>query len=420
MSATKLVLHHRYEQGIALDRSGFANHGQVIGAESSWAGPNAGTLRFDAGPDRVVVAPAPTLDRLGEFHAKVRFFAEPDAPGGDRRMNLIEAELCFALFIESGWRIGATTRFVDQSPGPVTATGWDGIFTGPATVTPNSWHTVDFLFDGLSHARVFLDGALVGERWDQVGPIQGLGANGVYIGHWPGDDRYSLRGNLAEVAVWREDPGRDPGRNLDDCCMDRGWVDARVAEARRAGWDAPRATASLRDLAQALRRAAGQVRGGDPARAARTGDATRRAMAAMRLGHGGAFADAVGDLRNEIDASLSPAVRQMLTDEIMSALLAGPLGLWLGPGVEPDDATAFLEGALGAACLDGMAPPLREGRRPPPEDRSPDVPPGDGDTDVGLPPWAAGQPRPAPEPATDHDERDGGNRPRRQPGEDLR
>jgi hypothetical protein len=392
VTATDLVLHHRYRRNLAFDLSDHGNHGTLTGAHDEPSGPNAGTLRFAGGNDRVVVARSATTDRLREFHVKVRFYADGTASA---RYNLVEAELCFALFIESGWRIGATFLANDTAPGGAATSGWHGVFTAPGSVTPARWHTVDYLHDGVSHARVFLDGALIGERWDLVGPLQPLGPQGTYIGYWPGNDsRYTFRGNIGEVLIWREGPQDEVTKGLDDCCVDDTWLDERVDEARRAGWDAERALSSISDLTGALRHAAAKVRGGDPARTERTADATRRALAAMRNGHGDAFRDALGDLQLEIATGLSPAVRDHLANEVVGALRASPLGLWLD---DEKRRMPFLAGALGASCLDKVAPPLKDDRPRPPRPPKPvPVPSDDPETDGDLPTWAQGQPQPAP------------------------
>jgi Concanavalin A-like lectin/glucanases superfamily len=393
VTATELVLHHRYRRNLAFDLSDNGNHGTLTGAHDEPSGPNAGTLRFSGGNDRVIVAKSATTDRLREFHVKVRFNANGTAPV---RYNLVEAELCFALFIESGWRIGATFLANDSAPGGAATSGWHGVFTAPGSVTPGRWHTVDYLHDGVSHARVFLDGTLIGERWDLVGPLQPLGPQGTYIGYWPGNDsRYTFRGNIAEVLVWREGPQDEVSKGLDDCCVDRTWLDTRVEEARRAGWDADRALATIADLTGALRHAAAKVRGGDQARTERTADATRRAMAAMRNGHGDAFRDALSDLQLEINTGLSPDVRDHLANEVLGAMQASPLGVWLR---DDERRMPFLAAALEASCLDKVAPPIRDDRPRPPRPPKPvRVPSGDPDTDGDLPPWAQGQPQPAPD-----------------------
>lgn len=389
MVATKLILHHRYTGGIGFDFSDHGNHGVVRGAHLQSGGANAGTLRFDGGSDRVDVARRDSTDRMREFHVRVRFFCELNPGDPPQRMNLVEGESSFALFVESTWRIGATTRWVDTGPGPTSSTGWDGIFTPYGSVTPNRWHTVDYRFDGIGHSQVVLDGSVIGERWNHPAPIQPLAARGITIGHWPGDDRYTLKGHLGEVKIWREEPERDPGGNLEDCCIDRGWVDDRVAEARRAGWDLERTLATIDDLSGALRDAASAVRGGDRARTLRLQASTRDAMSAMGLGNRAGFVAALGAIRTEIDSTLDATARAHHTARILDAFLASPAGHWVRKE-DPEGSRAFLAGALDAACLGDMAPPPKD--RHPKEPDAPQPSGGDPDTDDGLPPWAEGQP----------------------------
>ena len=196
------------------------------------------------------------------------------------------------------------------------------------------------------------------------------------------------------MKIWREDPARDPGKGLEDCCVEKGWVDQRVEEARRAGWDTDRFLASMNDLTGSLRHAAAKVRGGDQARAGRISDATRTAMVAMRIGQRGAFDQAIAAIQTEIDATLSPATKDFLGQDILDKLLATPVGMWVRKD-DPAGSRAFLQGALDAACLGDLAPPDRD-QKPPPEREVPQPPSGDPDTDTGLPPWAQGQPQPPP------------------------
>lgn len=416
MAATKLILHHRYSGGIAFDFSDHANHGAVAGAQLEHSGPSAGTLRFDDGPDRVDVVRSESTNRIREFHIQVRFrYQQPGGHQPFHRMNLVEGEGSFALFVETDFNIGATSRWVSTGPG-TSATGWAGIFTAMNSVSHAQWHTVDYLFDGIGHSRVVLDGALIGERWDHPAPIQPMSPRGITIGHWPGDDRYTLNGHIAEVKMWRDEPERDPGRNLEDCCLDKGWVDERVAEARRAGWDLERTLAAVDDLNGALRAVAGAVRGGDRARTLRIQEATRDAMAATRLGSRPGFAVALSTLRDEIDGSLTPTQRDHHAQAILDSLLAGPAGLWLSRD-DPARTQAFLAEALDAACMGDVVPPRR--KKPPREE--PEVPQPDGgdpDTDAGVPPWAAGQPKDPPPWRDDRkdDERDDPDPDRKDPG----
>lgn len=357
MSATKLVLHHRYRDDLAYDWSRNNNHGHLVGVHTGSATGSSNALLFSGGEQRVEVRRSPSLRDFGELRIRVVFRAEPEMPL--RRYNLVEGELAFALFREPDGSLHGT---INSPTG-----GWTGPQSAPGVVKLNTWHVADYVHDGTSHARLFLDQTLVAERWDEVGPIPNLAPQGILIGYWPGgDDRYTLRGQIAEVQIWKDDPRREVGNAIDECCVDKDWLDERVREARRVGWTAERSRETLAQFFGLCRAAVAEARGGDPVRTKKMAALTQQGMNALTARDAAGFETALQTLESVLLAALGAPRIQQLGHELWDALRATPLGHWLR-GSDAESA-AFLHEIVARTCLDGLVPPHRgrEPERPPP------------------------------------------------------
>jgi hypothetical protein len=365
MSATQLLLHHRYRNNMAYDWSRLNNHGHLVGVDTS-----TGHLHFDGGADRVEVRPSSSLRDFGELRVRVVFRPDPTI-GFLQRFNLVEGEFSFAVVRDADRSVSGTIN----CPG----VGWKGVHSAPGSVEPDQWHVVDFIHDGVSHARLYLDGALVDENYDVPGPIPNLGGRGVWIGHWPGDDRYTMRGELDEVQIWKDDPKKDAGQVIDDCCLDEEWIDQRVGEARRQGWDAENARERLADFFAKARAATAEVRGGDQARTAVMAGLTQQGLNAMAQRDADGLGVTLQTLGTLVTAQLGAPRVDQLGHELWDALKATPLGIWMGQTEQ--EALAFFQEAAEHLCLDGLVPrdPKRPRPKPPPTDGG--QPPGDPDTD---------------------------------------
>lgn len=112
------------------------------------------------------------------------------------RYNIAEGWMSFAFFIEADGRLMATIYDGQQ---------WIGPDSGANTIPPQVWSRVSFEYDGVSIAKLTLNGAVVGSRFDMpVGIRQPQQV--IALGHWPrGDGRYTLRGDLGHVRMERRD-----------------------------------------------------------------------------------------------------------------------------------------------------------------------------------------------------------------------
>ena len=318
-----------------------------------------------------------SLRDFGELRIRAVFRAEPETLA--RRYNLVEGEWAFALFVEPNGVLHGTIN----SP----ALGLTGPRSAPGVVQWNVWHVADYVHDGTSHARLFLDGVLVAEQWDEVGPIPNLGPQGILIGYWPGnDDRYTMRGQIDEVQIWKDDPRRDADP-LDECCLDRSWLDERIGEARRVGWDGERSRETLVEFFRLCRAAVAEARGGDPLRTKQIAALTQQGRNAIAARDPAGLTAALQALQALLIAQLGAARFTQLGHELWDALRATPLGHWLRGSDE--ETFAFLREVVARSCFDGILPDDRHERPPPP--RPDDRFSGDPETDR--------PPRPDPEPS---------------------
>src|SRR5262245_21684858 len=124
MSATKLVLHHRYRNDIAYDWSRNNNHGHLVAVHTGAGGGAPNVLLFSGGPQRVEVRPSPSLRDFGELRDRAVFRAEAELPV--RRFNIVEGEFAFALFREPDGSLHGTIR--------TPTAGWLGPQSAPGLV----------------------------------------------------------------------------------------------------------------------------------------------------------------------------------------------------------------------------------------------------------------------------------------------
>lgn len=221
----QLVIHHRYAGGAAFDMSRRGHHGRVTDCWDG-AGQFRGSLHFSSPSSRVDVAPTSALERLGPFRCSIRF--RLDGPD-NRRYNLVESHLSFALFIEPGYRVGATVLAGTEQ--------WSGAFTEPGAIRPRQWHRIDCGHDGISTSWIAIDGSVVAANQAVPGPIRSVGPRGLTIGHWPEPEhQYTFSGHIAEMWLWQTLPERlveecfEPAESRDQA------VTEMVATARAAGF----------------------------------------------------------------------------------------------------------------------------------------------------------------------------------------
>jgi hypothetical protein len=224
----RLVLHHVYNHGLAFDTSGSGNHGSRVDVTPG-SGTFAGSLQWSAGDSAVLVSPSPSLQNLTAIRTAVRFYAEVP-PTGPHRLNLIEGQLSFALVVDDDQALHGTVFDPDRN--------WVGPRSGPGLVQPRQWHVAQFEHDGVSHCRLLLDGAIVGEQFDARGPVRSVGPRGISIGHWAEEPAvYTFDGYIGEVWLYKYDFAREVNNLLDPCCVQWQVLDEYVKRLRAHGLD---------------------------------------------------------------------------------------------------------------------------------------------------------------------------------------
>jgi hypothetical protein len=207
----QLILHHTYRrQPIAIDVSGFNNHGVIesgsVGFSADGAQPDSGALVFNAASSRVSVASSALFARLIalKIEAIVRLDSDTD------RYNLVEGDHSFAFFIEPGGVLTGTALNETVGGGPMQ---WLGASSAAGAVTLHQWVKLTYLYDGYCVLRLYVDDQLVAESTAfnrTLRPVQG---KGVQIGNWPAGDQYAFFGLIDDVKIWRWDP-EAPYRNF--------------------------------------------------------------------------------------------------------------------------------------------------------------------------------------------------------------
>ena len=361
MIVSELVLHHSYSRGVAFDLSEHGNHGALQGV-----GVSGGNVVFGGGSDAVRVKASPSLRDLRGIRTQVTFKITPGPT--PHRHNLIEGYICFALVVNGDYSLQGTIVNLDNA--------WDGALSPPGIVSPNTWHTATFLHDGFSTAKLWLDGVLVAENYNVMGPVVSV-ANpyGIAIGHWPDpDDRYTLEGEISEVKVWKSDPTKIRDA-IDDCCIDRGSIDDIIHRAHQDGFYKPELDSVARDLLNLGQQMVGKFSGPDQASRDHARDVAKQATLAFTLGDGPAFRQLLADTAAEVAAKVPAAEITADTNEllgIMDRTPAGPvirelvdlaMARKLDPSAPLPDEVAVWADAL---CLDWAVPPRR-----PPKGRDP-------------------------------------------------
>lgn len=252
----ELRLHHTYARGAAVDVSDNGNHGEITRAYPSSSGS---ALEFDSPSSRVQVPPSDSLKRFRSIRARVRFRLDPDA-SPDRRYNLMEGHLSFALYVTPDFTLKGTI-YDDYE-------NWRGPTSDAGAVEPGRWHTAELTYvDSAARIDLRLDGELVGSKQGVAGPVRPVGDLGVAIGIWPDADRYALDGQLDDAKLWATWPEFEDF--VDPCCSDTGALDRVVAIMRRDPAVQNREvdpTAILRGLQAISARVRAAIVGDDPER----------------------------------------------------------------------------------------------------------------------------------------------------------
>lgn len=186
MSASELVVYHKYTSGNCDDLSGNGNHGHATAVRRSPDG-----IMFDGHSMRVVVFPSSSLASLGGIRARARIWVDEL---GDRR-TIMEGYLAFSFSAEPDGALAGSIY---------TGMEWHGISTPPAVVPLHRWVDVSYSYNGTDFAALSVDGRIVAAQHANLGSIGGIEwPYGLNIGAWPDDATRVFSGQMAEVWLWR-------------------------------------------------------------------------------------------------------------------------------------------------------------------------------------------------------------------------
>ncbi len=191
----KALLKFSYENNSALDETGNGFHGRVeLPARDRWeAAPASGiaaAIRFDHPEAKIVVPTRPAFANWKGLRVRLYFQARNEA----RRLNLIEGDGSFALFVEPGGVLRGTINDGSAS--------WWGVSSQPGRVKPDRWHFAELLYDSGQLLMLSLDGELLETRLTAGFPIRPVAGAGIRIGYWPGGDaRYTFSGRFGPVWI---------------------------------------------------------------------------------------------------------------------------------------------------------------------------------------------------------------------------
>lgn len=207
----KLILHHTYKSnGQAVDISHHGTHGFLTSVtyQPDGTAQGSGVLAFSGGNSNVTVPNSEVWQRLGAVKIEMWVKLPPNPPV--QRLNLVEGELAFAFFINSD-RSLMGTFLGPASPGASpTWHGADSVNQSPdgvARYVPlDQWVKLTYIHDGMSSLRLFIGDTLVAGNYNLVAGVPSVQLTGVHIGHWVGDNRYTLTGGIDTLKIWKYDP----------------------------------------------------------------------------------------------------------------------------------------------------------------------------------------------------------------------
>jgi hypothetical protein len=239
------ILDYQFKlQGQPIDRSGQNNHGVSTATVGSSGPGEILAVGFLSPNARIDVPYSTSWSYLNSVQVEVRVLLSELA----HRVNLIEIERALALFVRGDGVVTFTyfapddggdgpgfTGGIDSftaTPPPSGSTDpfdtlianplppsrpfvWQGLNTDTdfspdgvrRTVALNQYVTIRAVHDGFATMRIYIDGEVAGVRTDVAHGVPPLVPPGIVaVGAWPHDERYTLRGSIDYLQVWREDP----------------------------------------------------------------------------------------------------------------------------------------------------------------------------------------------------------------------
>lgn len=209
----KIFLHHRYLELPSRDLSGYGHHGTAFGLSLG-----EGALRNSAyfnGAGWIHLPVSSSMANISQFRASV-VFRLADTVHSVSRMNLVEGSNSFAIFITPDRRV--VFSLLDRLG------VWTGCSTPPSIITNSRWHTLDIAHDGVSEARILLNGDLVASANNMFGPVRSVSTAGVGIGRWPDSPTYLFEGYISEVALYKFHPQPELDLLFGAACIDKNSI----------------------------------------------------------------------------------------------------------------------------------------------------------------------------------------------------
>jgi hypothetical protein len=186
----RLVLHHSYAGGNALDCSGMGHGGSIVGARFVGDDRGGGGLEFDGRHDRVVVTPSPFLRHITVLRVSITVRLRTLAA----RSNLVEGFLSFALFVHEDGSVQG---------GVYARSHWLTVRSEPGCVTPGRWATVSYVHSPADGSLLYVGRQLVGHDRQHLGTIGPVSwPFGLNIGAWPDSDAFMLSGRVSDLRLW--------------------------------------------------------------------------------------------------------------------------------------------------------------------------------------------------------------------------
>lgn len=402
MIVDRLIVHHTYRGSTVFDLSGNRNHGIPEGAVTVFGD---GRADFAGDEDCIRIPASESLSGLRAVRVAVTFQWTPPALQFPSRFNLAEGYLSFALFIE---RVGESSR--GKLVGSVLdRTGaWHTISSAENALTPRRWHTVEFVHDGISSARLDLDGVTVAQGFDLPGPVQGIqNPYGLAIGRWPDPEpRYTFVGAISEFQLWKDRP--EALREVVDqcCCENTAAADTAFARLRESDPDLRGHVAAAEELYDIGSRAFGLMASGSETTREHAYSLARRVALAIGTRDPRALQDAIISAATLSQAQIPTAERGELTNRMVNALRPTTIGPLLDALVHGEHSSAAdlqqvladtgLTTWLNGFCLDWVLHPPQTGEAEPsapaPQPGRGSDPDTDHDPDTPPPHWYSAGP----------------------------
>ncbi|TQJ30260.1 LamG domain-containing protein [Microbacterium sp. SLBN-146] len=253
------VLHYDFgAQAAAIDVSGRNVHGVSTGlsfAPDAQA-PERGAAVFGQPGSRIRTITREPFRRLTALKIEATVFLESTGA----RQNLVEGYLSFAFYVSPSGALVGTARAPESAGG-----AWRGIDSvanspdGVARTVPfGRWCTLTYIHDGYTNLVLLIDGQPVATTDSAPAPLQTVGWRGVHIGNWPDADRFTLRGSVGAVRLWRWDPS-SVGKQFATRPLAPCWADVGKA-INVAGADRKRLAALYRCVIENQQRVIAMIR----------------------------------------------------------------------------------------------------------------------------------------------------------------